>query len=141
MHGHKSPRADIVIWETATMKAKNNTPVLVIECKSEAIDINIKDYYQGERKRSYKDRRALQHSLEASCCSRTRRGQNLFALSECGYPAGTLAAFSIRHGVNRSVQALDLPQHSRLSGTACGPHVTGQTLRCLHVVSMRHECT
>lgn len=48
MHGHKSPRADIVIWETPTTKANNNTPVLVIECKSEAVDINIKDYYQGE---------------------------------------------------------------------------------------------
>lgn len=48
MHGHKSPRADIVIWETAAKKANNNTPVLVIECKSEAVDINIKDYYQGE---------------------------------------------------------------------------------------------
>lgn len=48
MHGHKSPRADIVIWETATKKANNNTPVLVIECKSESIDININDYYQGE---------------------------------------------------------------------------------------------
>ena len=48
MHGHKSPRADIVIWESATKKANNNTPVLVVECKSEAVDINIKDYYQGE---------------------------------------------------------------------------------------------
>ncbi len=48
MHGHKSPRADIVIWESATTKANNNTPVLVVECKSEAVDINIKDYYQGE---------------------------------------------------------------------------------------------
>lgn len=48
MHGHKSPRADIVIWETATKKANNNTPVLVIQCKSEAVDINIKDYYEGE---------------------------------------------------------------------------------------------
>ncbi|MFN6250526.1 MAG: N-6 DNA methylase [Acetobacteraceae bacterium] len=48
MHGHKSPRADIVIWETPTTKADNKTPVLVIECKSEAVDINIKDYYQGE---------------------------------------------------------------------------------------------
>ncbi len=46
--GHKSPRADLVIWETATKKANNNTPVLVIECKSEAVDINFKDYYQGE---------------------------------------------------------------------------------------------
>ena len=43
MHGHQSPRADIVIWESPTTKANNNTPVLVIECKSEAVDINIKD--------------------------------------------------------------------------------------------------
>lgn len=48
MHGHKSPRADIVIWETAEAKAANKTPVLVIECKAESVDINIKDYYQGE---------------------------------------------------------------------------------------------
>jgi hypothetical protein len=47
-HGHKSPRADIVIWETAEKKANNNTPVLVVECKSEGVDINVKDYYQGE---------------------------------------------------------------------------------------------
>jgi type I restriction enzyme M protein len=48
MHGHKSPRADIVIWETPDAKAKNQTPVLVIECKAEGVDINIRDYYQGE---------------------------------------------------------------------------------------------
>ena len=48
MHGHKSPRADIVIWDTPDSKAKKQTPVLVIECKAEGVDINIKDYYQGE---------------------------------------------------------------------------------------------
>jgi type I restriction enzyme M protein len=48
MHGHKSPRADIVIWETPAAKAKRQTPVLVIECKAECIDINLNDYYQGE---------------------------------------------------------------------------------------------
>lgn len=48
MHGHKSPRADIVIWDTPEAKAKAGTPVLVIECKAENVDINIKDYYQGE---------------------------------------------------------------------------------------------
>jgi type I restriction enzyme M protein len=48
MHGHRSPRADIVIWETPDAKAKNQAPVLVIECKAEGVDINIKDYYQGE---------------------------------------------------------------------------------------------
>ena len=48
MHGHRSPRADIVIWETQEAKAVNKAPVLVIECKAENVDINIKDYYQGE---------------------------------------------------------------------------------------------
>ena len=35
MHGRRSPRADIVIWETHQAKASNKTPVLVIECKAE----------------------------------------------------------------------------------------------------------
>ena len=48
MHGHRSPRADIVIWETPEAKARSMTPVLVVECKAEKVDINIKDYYQGE---------------------------------------------------------------------------------------------
>lgn len=34
-HGHRSPRADIVIWETPEKKAKNATPILVIECKAD----------------------------------------------------------------------------------------------------------
>jgi len=48
MHGHQSPRTDIVIWETPEIKAKKRTPVLVVECKAESVNINIKDYYQGE---------------------------------------------------------------------------------------------
>jgi type I restriction enzyme M protein len=48
MHGRKSPRADIVIWESAGAKAKKQTPVLVIECKAESVDIVLSDYYQGE---------------------------------------------------------------------------------------------
>ena len=48
MHGRRSPRADIVIWESPEAKAGNRTPVLVVECKAEKIDINIRDYYQGE---------------------------------------------------------------------------------------------
>ncbi len=63
-HGHKSPRADIVIWETPEKKANNNTPVLVVECKAEGVDINVKDYYQGE---SYTRR------LGANSSSRTTR--------------------------------------------------------------------
>ena len=48
MHGHRSPRADIVVWETQEIKAANKTPVLVVECKAENVDVDIKDYYQGE---------------------------------------------------------------------------------------------
>ena len=48
MHGHRSPRADIVIWETSEAKAANMAPVLVAECKAENVDIDIRDYYQGE---------------------------------------------------------------------------------------------
>ena len=52
MHGHKSPRADVVIWETPEVKAKGQKPVLVIECKAESVDINLNDYYQGEATRA-----------------------------------------------------------------------------------------
>ena len=48
MHGHRSPRADIVIWETLEAKVANKAPVLVVECKAENVDIDIRDYYQGE---------------------------------------------------------------------------------------------
>ena len=47
-HGHRSPRADVVIWETPKAKAANRTPVLVVECKAENVDVDIRDYYQGE---------------------------------------------------------------------------------------------
>jgi len=45
MHGHRSPRADIAVWETTE---KKGTPVLVVECKAEQVDIHPCDYYQGE---------------------------------------------------------------------------------------------
>ena len=48
MHGRRSPRADIVVWETPDAKNAGKTPVLVVECKAESVEINIKDYYQGE---------------------------------------------------------------------------------------------
>lgn len=50
-HGHRSPRADIVVWKTREdkLKGKNGAaPGLVIECKAEHIDIQTADYYQGE---------------------------------------------------------------------------------------------
>ena len=45
MHGHKSPRADIVIWKTPEAKAQGRQPVLVVKCKAESVDINLNDYY------------------------------------------------------------------------------------------------
>jgi type I restriction enzyme M protein len=47
-HGHKSPRADIVVWESAADKQANRSPVLVVECKTDTIQIQERDYYQGE---------------------------------------------------------------------------------------------
>ena len=47
-HGHKSPRVDIVVWESAVDKQASRTPVLVIECKTDSIQIQERDYYQGE---------------------------------------------------------------------------------------------
>jgi len=49
-HGHKSPRADLVIWESAADKNAKpvRTPVLVVECKTDSIEIQERDYYQGE---------------------------------------------------------------------------------------------
>lgn len=46
--GTKSPRADIVIWETPAKLAQKASPVLVIECKAESVGINLPDFYQGE---------------------------------------------------------------------------------------------
>lgn len=49
-HGHKSPRADIVVWQSpADKNAKPvRAPVLVVECKTDTIEIQERDYYQGE---------------------------------------------------------------------------------------------
>lgn len=48
LHGHRSPRADIVVWQSAADKAANRTPALVVECKADSIEIQARDYYQGE---------------------------------------------------------------------------------------------
>jgi type I restriction enzyme M protein len=49
-HGHKSPRADIVVWQSAVDRNAKpaRSPVLVIECKTDSIEIQERDYYQGE---------------------------------------------------------------------------------------------
>lgn len=46
LHGRRSPRADVVVWETQEAKIANKTPVLVIACKAENVDIDIRDNFQ-----------------------------------------------------------------------------------------------
>lgn len=46
--GTRSPRADIVVWKTVGEKADGRTPGLVVECKADTIEIQERDYYQGE---------------------------------------------------------------------------------------------
>lgn len=48
--GSRSARADIVIWEDQAKAAAGSgiSPVLVVECKAENVEINLRDYYQGE---------------------------------------------------------------------------------------------
>ena len=48
LHGHHSPRADIVIWQSVADKQANKTPVIVVECKSDNVIIIETDYWQGE---------------------------------------------------------------------------------------------
>ena len=48
MHGRRSPRTDIAIWATQQAKVAGRSPVLVVECKREAVNIDIRDYFQGE---------------------------------------------------------------------------------------------
>lgn len=47
-HGHKSPRTDIVVWQLLDDKTANRSPALVVECKTDTIEIQERDYCQGE---------------------------------------------------------------------------------------------
>lgn len=49
-HGTRSPRADIVVWDLPAKKvaSPSPSPVLVVECKAENVEIHVRDYYQGE---------------------------------------------------------------------------------------------
>lgn len=49
--GHRGAgqaRADFIIWRTAQDKADSNSPLIIIECKSDNVTIKETDYYQGE---------------------------------------------------------------------------------------------
>lgn len=44
--GHS--RADFVIWRTIQDKADENTPLIIVECKSDNVTIKPEDYWQGD---------------------------------------------------------------------------------------------
>ncbi|WP_299314954.1 N-6 DNA methylase [uncultured Halomonas sp.] len=46
-HGHRSPRADIVVWQSVNDRLAKRSPVLVVECKTDTIEIQERDYYQA----------------------------------------------------------------------------------------------
>lgn len=46
-HGHRSPRADIVIWQSVEDRIARRFPALVVECKNDTIEIQERDYYQA----------------------------------------------------------------------------------------------
>ena len=47
-HGHRSPRADIVVWASAADKAAGRTPGPGHRMQDRGIKIQVGDYYQGE---------------------------------------------------------------------------------------------
>ena len=47
-HGRRSPKADIVVYPSPQAKTEGKTPLIVVECKAETVDIHPRDYYQGE---------------------------------------------------------------------------------------------
>jgi len=45
--GQGRAMADIVIWKSKEDKAKDNSPIIVVECKAESLTIREEDYFQG----------------------------------------------------------------------------------------------
>ena len=45
--GQGAARADIVIWKNVEDKENSKSPIIVVECKAEAITIHEADYFQG----------------------------------------------------------------------------------------------
>lgn len=46
--GAAHARADFVIWRTSQDKTDGSNPLIIVECKSDNVTINEKDYYQGD---------------------------------------------------------------------------------------------
>ena len=68
MHGHRSPRADVVLWETPEKKAANATPVLVVECKTEQTSElkSARNHVKSKRAEASAKRRAAWNAFEAA---------------------------------------------------------------------------
>lgn len=49
-HGRRSPKADIVIWESVAARnaSPKPSPKIVVECKAENVAIHQRDFFQGE---------------------------------------------------------------------------------------------
>jgi type I restriction enzyme M protein len=47
-HGRRSPKTDIVVYPSPEAKTAGKTPLLVVECKAETVNVHLRDYYQGE---------------------------------------------------------------------------------------------
>ncbi len=45
--GQGRAMADIVVWRSIDDKRKNNSPIIVVECKAEHISVREEDYFQG----------------------------------------------------------------------------------------------
>jgi len=45
--GQGRAMADIVIWKSEEDKTKDNSPIIVVECKAESLTIREEDYFQG----------------------------------------------------------------------------------------------
>lgn len=46
--GSAGARADVVIWRTVKDKSDDNSPFIIVECKSDNVTIKAQDYSQGE---------------------------------------------------------------------------------------------
>ena len=46
--GRRSPRTDIVIWQSREARLAKQRPAFVVECKAESVDIQPTDFFQGE---------------------------------------------------------------------------------------------
>lgn len=46
--GSGEAKADVVIWRSTQDKLDKRTPLIVVECKSNNVTIQVKDYHQGD---------------------------------------------------------------------------------------------